>query len=407
MTKTPTSRSEAQALDQADPLADRRSLFRMPEGVTYLVGHSLGPATHTALARLQHTAQDDWANGMVRSWNTAGWIDLAKTVGARLAPLIGVPARDVLIADSVSVNLFKLAGALLPRAASRTIFVEDDEFPTDQYIAKGLAGLSQAGFEKISAGQALDALSQGGVLIKSAVNYRSGEVMDIASYEAKARGSGAVIVWDLSHAAGVIPLQLADDGALFAAGCTYKYINGGPGAPAYLYAASSEIEALSNPMPGWLGHKEPFGFTTTYVPADGINRFTVGTPPILSLSALDGALDAFDGLSPSDVAEKARGLGDLTIARADELGLEVTSPRDRKSRGGHVSMSHPEGYAIVQALGARGILSDFRAPTTIRFGLSPLFLSYEMVWDTMDTLAEILRTEAWRDPAFQVRSKVT
>lgn len=405
--KIPASRAEAEALDRADPLAARRSHFRIPEGITYLVGHSLGPATEAALARTRQVAEDEWARGLVRSWNSAGWIDLAARVGDRIAPLIGAPAGEVLVCDSVSVNLFKLAAAALPLAARRRIIVDDDDFPTDRYIAEGLAGLVGADCVMSPPERGVGAVAEGGVLIKSLVHFRSGMVVDMALYEREARRRGSLVVWDLSHAAGIVPVDLAANGARLAAGCTYKYLNGGPGAPAYVFANADIAPRLQTPLPGWLGHAEPFAFAAEYRPASGVGRFTVGTPGILSLAALDGALDAFEGIRPEDLAAKARALGGLCLARAAALGVETRSPSEAAHRGGHVSLAHPEGYAIVRALEERGILADFRTPDTIRFGLSPLFLGYREIWDAMDALGDILAKRAWDRPEFRIRAKVT
>ena len=406
----PMTRAAAQAADLADPLAACRAHFVMPTGVTYLVGHSLGPATKGAQARVREAVEHEWADGLVGSWNKAGWIDLAHKVGARLARLVGAAADEVVVCDSVSVNLFKLAGAALPLVRHELVMVEDDEFPTDQYIAEGLAGLAKTGFRKIPAGQGMGALSQGGVLIKSIVNYRSGEIADMAAFEREAALHGAAIIWDLSHGAGIVPVELARSGARFAAGCTYKYLNGGPGAPAFVYVSKDVVEETRSPLPGWLGHKNPFSFTGDYEPADGIGRYTAGTPSILSLSALDGALQAFDGVDIADVHDKAGKLGDMVLGLAEgfaEFGLATASPRDRTGRGGHVSLTHDEGFAVVQALMAQGIQADFRAPSTIRFGLSPLFLSYKEVFDAMEALGQCLRSGSWDQPQFKIRSKVT
>ena len=405
-----TSRTQALAADAADPLGSRRSLFALPPDVTYLVGHSLGPATLRAQSRVREAAEAEWAHGLVGSWNKAGWIDLAAKVGRRLARLVGAAPETVLVCDSVSVNLFKLAGAALPLVAQKVVMVEDDEFPTDQYIAEGFARLAHARFQKVKAGSAIEALSSGGVLIKSLVNYRSGEIVDVAAFEVEARARGAEIIWDLSHAVGLVPLALAKDGARFAAGCTYKYVNGGPGAPAFVYVSNDLVERTKNPLPGWLGHQSPFAFTGDYQPAEGIHRYTVGTPPILSLSALEGALDAFEGVELNDVHQKAGALGDLVLAKAAEMaefGLAGSSPPDAKVRGGHVSLTHTDGFPLVQALMAQGIQTDFRAPNTLRLGLSPLFLSYTEVFDAMEVLKGILAERLWDRPEFKTRSKVT
>ncbi len=406
MIRTPTSRAEAQELDRTDALAPKTEGFNLPEGITYLVGHSLGPPPATAQTRLLE-AQADWATGLVRSWNSAGWIDLAERTGERLAALIGAPAGDVIVTDNVSVNLFKLAAAALPHARRYALFVEEDEFPTDQYIAAGLGGLSGAEVRLLPPGGSFDALTAGGVLIKSAVNYRSSEVADMAAHEREAQRHGALIVWDLSHATGVLDLHLASDGARLAAGCTYKYLNGGPGAPAFVYAAQEIAAKLVTPLPGWMGHNAPFAFDSQYTPRGGATRFASGTPPILSLAAFSGALDVFEGVALPDLQSKARALGAIAIARAQGMGLAVLSPIEDAARGGHVSVRIAEGYPVVQALAARGVLADFRAPDTVRFGFSPLFLRYAQVWDALDVLDEILTSRSWDAPEFHARAKVT
>ena len=406
MTQAPTTREEALQRDAADPLADRAALFDLPDGVTYLVGHSLGPPPKGARDRLA-AAQADWAGDLVRSWNSAGWIDLAERTGDRLAALIGAGPGEVIVADSVSVNLFKLAAAALPQAKTYALFVEEDEFPTDQYIAAGLGGLSGAEVRLLAPGGSFGALTAGGVVIKSAVNYRSSEVADIAAHEREARRHGALIIWDLSHATGVLDLKLAADGAVLAAGCTYKYLNGGPGAPAFVFVAGELSPKLANPLPGWMGHAAPFAFDGRYVPRDGVARFASGTPPILSLAALSGALEAIEGAGLGQLQAKARALGALAVARAQAMGLDVLSPVEDGRRGGHVSLRIADGYPVVQALAARGVMADFRAPDTVRFGFSPLFLSYQAAWNAMAALAEILESRSWDQPQFHARAKVT
>lgn len=406
MIRTPTSRAEAQALDRTDTLAPKLAQFSLPDGITYLVGHSLGPPPKMAQDRLM-AAVTDWEGGLVRSWNSAGWIDLAERTGDRLAALIGAAAGDVIVTDNVSVNLFKLAAAALPHARRYALFVEEDEFPTDQYIAAGLGGLSGAEVRLLPPGASFEALAAGGVVIKSAVNYRSSEVADIAAHEREAQRHGALIVWDLSHATGVLDLHLAAEGARLAAGCTYKYLNGGPGAPAFVYAAQDIAGRLTTPLPGWMGHNAPFAFDSGYTPRGGAARFASGTPPILSLAALSGALDVFGGVPLQDLEAKARALGAIAINRAQRLGLEVLSPVNAAVRGGHVSLRIAEGYPVVQALAARGVLADFRAPDTVRFGFSPLFLRFAQVWDAFDVLNDILTSRSWDAPEFHARAKVT
>lgn len=404
----PKSAAEAKAMDDADPLARFREMFILPEGVTYLVGHSLGPASRAAVQSAAHTAEDEWARGLVGSWNAAGWIDLATTVGGQVARLIGVEAADVVLCDSVSLNLYKLAGALLktPNMANR-VLVNAHEFPTDQYMMENLARQTGAGFQRVAEGEDIAALENGGVLVKSLVDYRTAEIADMQRYETVAALSGGAVIWDLSHATGVLNLALAARGVKYAVGCTYKYLNGGPGAPAFVYVHSDYIDQLETPLPGWLGHKAPFDFSPDYESASGVRRFVSGTPGILSLSALHGALAVFDKVRMADVEHKARCLGALCLARFQALGLASPSPQNAALRGGHVSVQHPNGYEVSRAMAERGHQTDFRTPDTIRFGLSPLFLRYQDVWQALDDLADILDTESWKAPRFAVRQWVT
>lgn len=404
----PRSRADCEARDRADPLAAARAQFALPDDVIYLDGHSLGPATHAALARVERTAGAEWREGLIRSWNTAGWIDLPRSVGTKLARLVGVQPGDVIVTDSVSVNLFKLAAAALPFARSRAIIVEESEFPTDQYVAEGLSTLSGAKMMRVGEHQGAVALKEtGGVLIRSIVNYRSADIASVSEHEAIAHASGGMIVWDLSHATGVLDLRLEADGARLATGCTYKFLNGGPGAPAFVYARHDLAAHMASPISGWFGHADPFAFAPSYAPREGVSRFAAGTPGVLSLSALDAALDAFGEVAPTAIAAKTHALGDLVIARAAAMGLAIGSPRDATRRGGHVSLLHDSGYAIVQALIARGIIPDFRAPDAMRFGLAPLYVRFVDVWDAMDQLADILETRAWDRPEFHARAAVT
>jgi kynureninase len=406
--KAPTSRKEAEALDRDDPLSHARSAFALPEGVIYLDGHSLGPATHAALRRVEETAREEWKDGLIRSWNDAGWIDLPASVGARLAGLLRAAPNEILICDSVSVNLFKLAAAAMKLAGTKTILIEETEFPTDQYVMEGLAGISGAVLKRVGDNEGAEALAtETAVLVKSVVNYRTARIADMAAHEEAARASGGVVVWDLSHAAGAIDLNLAASGAWMAAGCTYKFLNGGPGAPAYVFVRGDLATRIESPISGWMGHAAPFAFDASYRPKPGIGRSAAGTPGILSLAALDGALAAFDGVDPRMCARKAKRLGDLVVARTQAMGLECISPVEGYLRGGHVSVRHDEGYAVVQALIAAKVIADFRAPDAMRFGVSPLFLRYVDVWDAMDALECILETRTWDRPEFKRRAAVT
>lgn len=405
-TSFPSSFDDCVARDRDDPLAERRDLFALPDGLLYLDGHSLGPATHKALARLEQAAKDEWAQGLIRSWNDAGWIDLARDTGARIARLISAGPDEVLVCDSVSTNLFKLAAAARDLSASPTLIIEEDEFPTDQYIAEGLAQLAKCDLLRVRPGEGLQRLAEtGGILIRSAVNYRTAAVADMEEAEKVADLSGGVIVWDLSHATGVLALDMSI--ARLAAGCTYKYLNGGPGAPAFLYVRQDVANRITSPLPGWMGHKNPFDFASHYEPADGVARFANGTPPILSLSALAAALDAFEGVTPVELEAKARALGDFCLSLAEKIGLQSSSPAKGARRGGHVTLHHENGYAIIQALIARGIIGDFRSPDAMRLGFSPLYTGFADVWRAMESLGEVLKTGEWDSPAFRARAKVT
>lgn len=408
----PASREDAAALDATDPLQAYHDHFDLPEGVVYLDGNSLGPPPRASLNKLRDTAEREWKDQLIASWNDAGWIDLPKKCGAKIASLIGAAPDDVLVCDSVSVNIFKLVSALyLARKAVSepcAIAYETDEFPTDGYILQGLAKLTGTSLKKIASNGPDAAFADGiKIVVKSVVHYKSAAITDIAAWERAAEKNDAVIVWDLSHATGVIALNMQRVGARYGVGCGYKYLNGGPGAPAFIYVAKKAAEELDQPLSGWMGHAAPFDFADGYLPAPGVKRFACGTPPILSLSALDGALDVFDGIDMHAVEEKAKKLGDLFLARAMALDLTSASPGLDKQRGGHVSLRFGHSYEVVQALIAKGVIGDFRQPDIMRFGFSPLFLTYTQVWDAVDILGNILATEEWRKPEFAIRRTVT
>ncbi|WP_425409608.1 kynureninase [Hyphococcus sp.] len=404
---TPTSRPQAEEMDSADPLARLRGLFNLPDDVIYLDGNSLGPPPSAALERLHETAHAHWGADLIKAWNTAGWIDLPQKCGGKIAKLIGADPGDVLCCDSVSVNLFKLASALI-RERPGALAYEQDEFPTDGYILQGLAAMSDTPLRTIAhKGRPEDGFAENvTVLIKSAVHYKTAAVADIKDWQDHAAKAGAVIIWDLSHAAGIMDLNLKACGAQYAVGCGYKYLNGGPGAPAYIYVEKNAAASLRQPLSGWMGHARPFDFAADYAPGDGVQRFAAGTPPILSMSALDAALDVFKDVDMADMEKKAKILGDLFLMRAEKLGLETVSPGAGERRGGHVSLKFRDGYAVVQALIARGVIGDFRTPDLMRFGFSPLYLRYADVWSAADALEDVLETGAWRRPEFAERKAV-
>ncbi len=401
------SRDDCKALDAADSLRTRRALFAMPEGEIYLDGNSLGVPPIKALERLKQAAETEWAVGLIRSWNDADWMNLPLTLGAKLSRLIGVDEDEVIAIDTVTINLFKLAAALLAGRPG-AIAAEAGEFPTDNHVMEGLSRITGSPMHRVAPNTRPKDLPDGvTVFIKSAVHYKSAEIADFAGYEAEAKDRGLAIVWDLSHATGLVDLKLKADGAKYAVGCGYKFLSGGPGAPAFLYCAREETPRLEHPISGWLGHARPFGFEDAYEPDPGITRWRTSSPSILALSALDGAVDAYEGVDMAEVEAKAGRLGDVLLERAGALGLEAACPAVGKRRGGHVVIRHEEGYAIVQALIARGIIGDFRAPDLMRFGFNPLYNTYEEVFEAGEALAEVIETREWDQPQFLAKKAVT
>ena len=401
-------REEIARLDADDPLKGARDRFDLPDGVIYLDGNSLGPPPRRALERLEEAARVEWGHGLIKSWNDAGWMDLPLTTGAKLARLIGADEGEVVCADTVTILIFKLAAALIRTRPGKAVAVERGDFPTDGYVLEGLSRLAGCPFAYVESGTSpADMNKDIGVLVRSAVHYKTAEIADIARWEAEAKQTGLDIVWDLSHATGLVDLHLKRDGAKYAVGCGYKFLNGGPGAPAFLYCRSDLVGDIDHPLTGWLGHAAPFDFTDGYVPAGDIRRFITSSPSILAITSLKAALEAYDVLDLARVEEKARRLGDIFLQAAGELGLATISPGIGERRGGHVCIRHPHGYAVVQALIARGIIGDFRAPDLMRFGFSPLYLSYAEVFDAALQMMEVVETREYERPEFNVRKAVT
>ncbi len=409
-----TTRQDCLDRDAADPLGAARDRFSLPDGVIYLDGNSLGALPVAAAAAVRHAVDQQWGEDLIGSWNKHGWIGLPQKVGGKIARLIGAEADEVVAADSVSVNLFKLAAAAVGAQGGRhVVLTEGGDFPTDLYILQGLAGMMpQVELGVVTPGGIEAALDDRVALVLlSHVHYRSGAVRDMAGLSAAIRAAGALSLWDLSHSAGVLDVDLNRDGADLAAGCGYKYLSGGPGAPAYLFVAKRHQAALRNPLSGWMGHARPFDFVEDYAPAPGIDRWLCGTPPILSLTALDSALDAFGGVDMAAARTKAGALGNLFIERVEARcvgkGLALASPREAATRGGQVSFTHPHGWAVMQNLIARGVIGDFRAPDVIRFGFAPLYTRHADVWDAVEVLGQILDSESWREPRYQTVVAVT
>ncbi len=408
----PDTRAACEALDARDPLASARARFAVPPGVTYLDGNSLGALPRATPARVADTVEREWGEGLIGSWNTAGWIEAPTRVGRLIAPLIGADPDGVIVSDTTSANVFKLAAAALElRPGRRVILADAGEFPTDLYMLEGLARLTGAELRARPLAELGDELDRGeaALLVLSHVNYTRGDLRDMAGWTARAHAAGALALWDLSHSAGAVPVELLASKADFAVGCGYKFLNGGPGAPAFLYVAPRWREAARSPLSGWMGHAEPFGFAQGYAPAAGMKRWLCGTPSVLGLAALEEGVRTFDGVDMAEVAAKARALADLFVARVQALapgGFRIDVP-PAAERGAHVTLGHPDAYALVQALIEAGVVGDFRRPDLLRFGFTPLYLSHAEVWDAAETVARVLASEVWREPRFAVRAAVT
>jgi kynureninase len=397
---------DARKLDRDDPLAAYRKLFALPDGIIYLDGNSLGALPKSVAPRMAAVVAEEWGRDLITSWNVHDWIDLPRRVGNKIAPLIGAEPGTVVAADSTSINIFKLLSvALQQRPERRVILTEAGNFPTDVYVADGLAALT--GHELLS-GDLTQIGQEVAVVLVTEVNYRTGARHDMGELTRRAHDAGALIVWDLCHSAGAVPVDLTAAQADFAVGCGYKFLNGGPGAPAFAYVAPQHLHGLRQPLQGWLGHAAPFEFAPEYRPATGIDALRVGTPPILSMSALDTALDVFAGVDMAVVKRKSDGLFDLFVSEIETRApeLEILTPRNAGRRGSQISLRHPEAYAVVQALIGRGVVGDFRQPDIIRLGLTPLYLRYQDVHRAAEILGDIIATRAWDKPELKRRAKV-
>ena len=425
------TRDDCRARDAADPLAPLRDQFDLADadasGLIYLDGNSLGALPRATAARVEQVAREEWGRGLIRSWNSAGWITLAQRIGDKIARLVGAAPGELTVTDSTSVNLHKALSAALARVAAagagrRRIVSERTNFPTDLYIADTLAraqGLELVLADADDLPAHLD--DRLAVLLLTHVSYRTGRVHDMAELTSAAHAAGGLVIWDLCHSAGAVPVDLTAADADFAVGCGYTFLNGGPGAPAFIWAhprhtAWMDREQWRQPLSGWLGHAAPFEFTADYRPAAGVSRFICGTPPILSLAALECGVDAVLAAEAhggiAALRRKSIALGDLFIglveARCAGHGLALASPRNGAERGSQVSVAHPtDGYAIMQALIERGVIGDFRAPDILRFGLTPLYTRFVDVWDAVDRLEQVLSGGEWRQARFSVRAAVT
>ena len=419
-------------LDALDPLAPLRAHFSLPPGVIYLDGNSLGVLPAATAARVAQVVTQEWGTDLIKSWNSAGWFDLPQRLGNQIAPLIGAGQGEVVATDSTSVNLFKVLTAALNMAAAdapqrKLVVSERSNFPTDLYIAESLCRQHGFTLQLVEPDEIATALTpEVAVLMLTHVNYRTGAMHDMPAVTQAAHEAGALMLWDLAHSAGAVPVDLTSAKADFAVGCGYKYLNGGPGAPAFVWVNTAHAERFWQPLAGWWGHATPFEFTPDYRPAPGVTRYLCGTQPMISLAALECGLDVFDAagrIVPNQSAmqtlrQKSLALTDLFIELVEQRcaghGLGLATPREHAQRGSQVCLSKSEGaYAIVQALIARGVIGDYRAgngaqhPDILRFGFTPLYLGYEDVWNAVDQLQQVLESEEWRRPEFNQKHAVT
>ena len=412
MTDRDLTRTGAAALDAASPLREHRARFDLPEGVVYLDGNSLGPLPRGVAERMEQVVRREWGEGLIGSWNEADWIFLPRRVARQVAPLVGAEADEIHVGDSTSVLLFKtMTAAMRMRPGRRVLVLEPTTFPTDGYVAAGLADLLDVELRWCDPDDPAAALDEDVALLAlTHVDFRTGRMYDMAALTEAGHAAGALVQWDLCHSAGAVPVDLDATGADLAVGCGYKYLNGGPGAPAFAYVARRHLDTVRQPITGWMGHARPFDMERDYAPVPGIGRLASGTPGVLGLSALESALEAFDGVDVAELRAVSLSLTDLFIDLVDaRLGdrVEVVTPRSHADRGSQVSLRHPAAYGVVQALIARGVVGDFRTPDVARFGFAPLYVSHVDVWDAVDHLVAVLDAEEHLDPAYAVRNLVT
>ncbi len=391
----------------------KKDLFHIPNGIIYLDGNSLGPMPTAAVARVQQTLTAEWGEMLITAWNKAGWFHQPGILGDRIAPLIGAQAGTVVIGDTLSIKVYQALAASLKMRPDRNVILSDTgNFPTDLYMAEGLIKTLDKQYElKVVSPTDVEAHlnEQVAVMMLTQVDYRTGRLHDMQSLTSKAHVNGTVVLWDLAHSAGALPVELERCNPEFAVGCTYKYLNAGPGAPAFIYTRPDLIEVVEPALSGWMGHENPFSFDMDYVPAASIERMRVGTPPVLQMAALDAALDVWEGVSLSDVRANSIRLSELFITEVEKRCAELTllSPRDSAQRGSQVSFTHPNGYAIIQALIAYGVIGDFRAPDVLRFGFTPLYIDTDDVMQAVEILEKIITDKLWDQEQYKLRATVT
>ena len=411
------TREDFTSLDKIDPLAKVRDEFSLPQNLIYFDGNSLGPLPKCTIHTLETMIQKEWGNGLIGSWNKENWINMPRELGNKIAPLVGAKLGEVIVVDSTSVNLFKvLTSALLLNKNRRVIVSEAENFPSDLYILEGVNKMFGESYERhlIEEGDyEIDKYidTSTAVVMLSHVNYKTGLISDIKRITSIAHEKGALVIWDLSHSVGVMPLYLHDCGVDFAVGCTYKHLNGGPGAPGFLYVHKSLIEKVSQPLTGWMGHIQPFEFVVNYQPANDICKYICGTPPIIAYKAIESGLTVFEQVSMNVVREKSIQLSEIFIQLMQQecikFGFELFSPRNAEQRGSQVSFTHGNGFSIMQTLISHNVVGDFRQPNILRFGFSPLYMRFEDVWDAVICLREIMQTKEWQSEQFNKRGYVT
>ncbi|NPD15941.1 kynureninase [Xinfangfangia sp. D13-10-4-6] len=390
-----------------------KAMFDLPEGLIYLDGNSLGPLPKTVAPRVAQTITAEWGQMLIRAWNEAKWMEMPLRVGDRIARLVGAEPGSVVMGDTLSIKVWQALASALEMVPGRGVILSDNgNFPSDLYIAQGLTGMLGADYSLrvVDPEAVFDAIDETvAVVMITETDYRTGRRHDMAALARKAHEKGALLVWDLAHSAGAFPVHLARDGADFAVGCTYKYLNSGPGGPAFIYVAPRHQERALPALSGWMGHAAPFAFDLDYRPATGVERMRVGTPPILALAALDAALDVWDNVDMEDLRRVSLDLQDAFIAgvSANCPDLALANPPEREARSSQVSFAHPEGYAIMQALIAHGVIGDFRAPDIMRFGFTPLYIDLDDVAQAVAILTRIMRDRIWDRPEYRVRAKVT
>ncbi|SDS50655.1 Kynureninase [Brevibacterium sandarakinum] len=416
-------RTACERLDRDDPLRSFKDEFVLPPNTIYLDGNSLGAQTKGAANRAQEVIADEWGTGLIRSWNTAGWFDLPTTLGDKVAGLVGGGAGNTVVTDTTSINLFKAASAALKMQATdaperRVILTQRENFPSDIYMLQGLAEQLGDDYEvrlvddaEVTAGFPNTMTAEVALVVLTHVNYRTGRLFDMSSTTSAIHAGGAMVIWDLCHSAGALEIDLAGSGADMAVGCTYKFLNGGPGSPAFIWVAEALHNRATQPLSGWWSHAKQFDMSPEYAPAEGIRRYLTGTHSAISMSVAEVGLNTFGRADMAQVRAKSLALSDLFIdlveARLSAHPVEVITPREHEHRGSQVSISHPEGFAIMSALIERGIIGDYREPSILRFGLTPLYIGFTDVWDTVEALRDILDNRTWDAPEHKLRSAVT